>query len=86
MPNRDGSGPAGNGAMTGRGQGICRDANLSGDDACFTGLGRTCGRGFGRGFNRGFAASSKTQKELLEEQKNMLKDRIETIDRRLKNL
>ena len=40
--------------------------------------------GFGRGFGRGFAfnqTSSKTQKELLNEQKTMLQDRLEVIDK-----
>ena len=54
MPGRDGTGPLGGGPLTGRG------------------LGLACRRGFGRGFGRGFAfnqTSSKTQKELLNEQK-----------------
>jgi hypothetical protein len=89
MANRDGSGPVGAGAMTGRGLGICTGAGLNRDDARFMGFGRACKRGFGRGFGRGFAAdarSSKTQKELLEEQKNILKDRLEAIDQRLESL
>ena len=46
-------------------------------------------RGFGRGFGRGFAmnqTSSKTQKELLNEQKTMLQDRLEVIDKQLESL
>ncbi len=57
------------------------------------GLGLACrrgfGRSFGRGFGRGFAinqTSSKTQKELLNEQKAMLQDRLEVIDKQLENL
>ncbi len=53
------------------------------------GLGLACRRGFGRGFGRGFAfnhTSSKTQKELLNEQKTILQDRLEVIDKQLENL
>lgn len=71
MPRRDGTGPMGAGSMTGRG------------------LGLVCRRGFDRGFGRGFAVNqttSKTQKELLQEQKDMLQNRIEVIDKQLENL
>jgi len=53
------------------------------------GLGLACRRGFGRGFGRGFAVnqnSSRTQKELLQEQKNVLKSRLDVIDKQLENL
>ena len=53
------------------------------------GLGLACRRGFERGFGRGFAVnqnSSKTQKELLQEQKNVLKSRLDVIDKQLENL
>ncbi len=61
------------------------------------GLGHSFGRGFGRGFSRGFGrgfgrdfavnqASSKTQKELLHEQKAILQERIEVIDKQLENI
>ena len=53
------------------------------------GLGLACRRGFGRGFGRGFIdnqTSSKTQKELLNEQKTMLQDRLEVIDKQIENL
>jgi len=43
MPGRDGTGPAGAGAMTGRGFGCC-----AGHTAGF-GLGLACRRGFGAG-------------------------------------
>ena len=73
MPRRDGTGPMGAGSMTGRG----------------FGLGLACRRGFGRGLGRGFAVnqnSSKTQKELLQEQKDLLKNRLDVIDKQLENL
>ena len=73
-----------------------------GADAGRSGFGFGCRRGFGRGgFGRGFGggfgmgfggglvagqASSKTQKELLEEQKNYLQSRLEVIDKQLEEL
>jgi hypothetical protein len=48
------------------------------------GLGFACRRGFGRGFED--LASSKTQKELLREQKTRLQDRLEAIDKQLESL
>ncbi|MGI6072960.1 MAG: DUF5320 domain-containing protein [Lachnospiraceae bacterium] len=98
MPRRDGTGPAGAGAMTGRGLGICAGNNAinlgTGVDAergagrglaCRRGLGRRSGRGFGRGpgVNR---TSQGTQKEFLNKQKIILQKRLETIDRQLKSL
>lgn len=92
MPKRDGTGPIGVGTMTGRGLGICTDPNAVKYEAGLgmgLGLGFACRRGFGRGFDRGFAinqTSSKTQKELLNEKKTMLQDRLEAIDKQLENL
>ena len=88
MPRRDGTGPMGAGSMTGRGLGLCTGANAVKYGA---GLGMGLGLGFAcrRGFGRGFAfnqTSSKTQKELLNEQKTILQDRLEVIDKQLENL
>lgn len=88
MPRRDGTGPMGAGSMTGRGLGLCTGASAVKYGA---GLGMGLGLGFAcrRGFARGFAfkqTSSKTQKELLNEQKIMLQDRLEVIDKQLENL
>ncbi len=44
MPRRDGTGPLGRGAMTGRGLGDCTDANPVGYDEDY---------GYGGGFRRG---------------------------------
>ena len=94
MPRRDGTGPMGAGSMTGRGLGFCTGANAVKYGAGLgigLGLGLACRRGFGRGrgFGKGFAVdqtSSKSQKELLSEQKALLKDRLEVIDKQLENL
>lgn len=51
MPNRDGTGPNGNGPKTGRQMGNCKDAEPKNE----VGLRRGNGRGAGRGFrNRRF--------------------------------
>lgn len=93
MPRRDGTGPMGAGSITGRGLGLCTGANVvkygAGLGMGLLGLGLTCRRGFGRGFGRGFAdnkTSSKSQKELLGEQKTMLQDRLKVIYKQLENL
>ena len=88
MPRRDGTGPMGAGSMTGRGLGLCTGANALKYGAGLgmgLGLGLACRRGFGRGFAFN-QISSKTQKELLNEQKTMLQDRLEVIDKQLENL
>jgi hypothetical protein len=92
MPRRDGTGPMGAGSITGRGLGICTGANAVKYGAGLgmgLGLGLACRRCFGHGFGRGFAVnqtSSKTQKELLNEQKTMLQDRLKVIDKQLESL
>lgn len=92
MPGRDGTGPMGAGPMTGRGLGICKGANAVKYGAGLglgIGLGLACRRGFGRGFGRGFAinqTSGRTPKELLNEQKAALQNRLEEIDKQLEDL
>ncbi|UWG97117.1 DUF5320 domain-containing protein [Dehalobacter sp. DCM] len=90
MPRRDRTGPLGAGAKTGRGMGSCTGGYAIKDEAGLgLGLGLTHRRGFGCGMGRGIAvnqASSKTQKELLQEQRNVLKSRLDTIDKQLENL
>lgn len=99
MPRRDGTGPSGAGTMTGRGLGFCTGSNL---DKCSAGLGlgavlaiacrRGLGRGNGRGFRRGFRLSedsnksNKSTKELLQEQKELLENRLEFINEELGKL
>jgi len=48
MPNRDGTGPAGQGSMTGRGMGNCTDKSASPTRPPL-GLGRRSGQPRGRG-------------------------------------
>jgi hypothetical protein len=92
MPRGDKTGPMSAGSMTGRGFGLCAGANAVKDGTNLgMGLGRGlgCRRGSGRGFGRSVAVhqtSDKTQKELLQEQKNLLQNRLEIIDKQLENL
>lgn len=82
----------GAGSMTGKGLGSCTGANAVKYGAGLglgLGLGLACRRGFERGFGRGIAVnqnSSKAQKELLQEQRTMLKSRLDVIDKQLENL
>ncbi|NLA73702.1 MAG: DUF5320 domain-containing protein [Clostridiales bacterium] len=85
MPGRDGTGPAGLGALTGRGLGFCTGSKAVKYGVGLgmgLGLGLACRRGFGRGF---FArqASPEMGKELLKEQKSMLQEQLKAINEQL---
>lgn len=89
MPRRDGTGPMGQGALTGRGLGPC---NVTGRAYCGRGIGygrntAYCGRGFGRGLGYGYAVPVNTimTKESLEEEKAILQERLNTINKELDN-
>ena len=98
MPRGDGTGPAGQGAMTGRGMGFCAGFNSAG--FMNGGFGRGMGRGFGRG--RGFAGrgramqvmpiqqptviTEKQEKQFLEQELDVLKKEMKEIEERLKEL
>lgn len=81
MPNMDGTGPQGMGALTGRGFGPCG-----------SGMRRGCGRGFGRGM--GFRAryatpvtlSKDEEKKILEADLKDIEVEKEAIQRRLKEM
>lgn len=86
MPGRNGTGPMGSGAMTGRGLGFCTGTDTVRYGA---GAGLGCRRGFGRGFNRNIEmeqTSSKTQKEMLQDQRSLLQSRIDRISKQLESL
>jgi hypothetical protein len=92
MPRGDGTGPAGQGPMTGRGMGYCAGFNAPG----------FMNPGFGRGFGRGFGwraramqfapiqqpvvMTEKQEKQLLEQELNALKEEMKEIEKRLKEL
>lgn len=86
MPRRDGTGPMSMGPMTGKGFGICRNTM---NYEPLNNWGSGCRNGFGRGFGRCFASyayNSKTRKELLEEQKEFLKNQLDAINVELNNV
>lgn len=105
MARRDGTGPMGEGPLTGRGMGPCTDG-LSrrpyGRDTRggrFAGSRRGPGVGFGRGIRRrdfscrrGFAGyvnepvNTMSEEEWLSEEKSMLEDRLNLINKELDNL
>lgn len=81
MPGRDGTGVMGNGAKSGRGLGNCKGANAVRN-----------GSGLGLGYRRGIpnfvpdSTVSRTQKELLQEQKELLESKLDSISKQLENL
>lgn len=88
MPRRDGTGPMRIGAMAGRGLGVCTGANAV-KYGSGLGIGLRLGLGCKKGFGRNFSADttvSKTQKELLTEQKGLLESRLNIISKQLESL
>lgn len=99
MPGRDRTGPLGQGEMTGRGLGPCNGENTGFyGSGLGCGLGRGLGRGIRRGVGMGFASrrgfgrytagftGTKTDQELLAEEKNWLESRLNAITKQLNNL
>jgi len=97
MPRGDGTGPNGQGSMTGRGMGYCAGFNAPG--FMNGGFGRGMGRGFGRGRGFGFRAramqsvpiqptviTEKQEKQYLEQELGSLKEEMSEIEKRLKEL
>jgi len=86
MPRRDGTGPLGQGAMTGRGRGFCIKEITSGTDA-WAEFG--CRRGFRRRF-RGCDHSvnipDETKRSLLQKERDILLKRLENIDKQIEIL
>ncbi|MFA4999805.1 MAG: DUF5320 domain-containing protein [Patescibacteria group bacterium] len=74
MPRMNGTGPLGQGPMTGRGLGNCAGAQKSASSSRGRGLGRGCGRGCGRG-GRFFGG----QPLSLEDEEKMLSEELEAI-------
>lgn len=88
MPRRDGTGPMGAGAKTGRGLGNCSETRIS-ERGIRRGVGLGCRRGFGRCFGRSLSidqSSPETKKDVLCEQKNILQEQLKVIDQQLEKL
>ena len=99
MPRGDGTGPMGNGPMTGRGAGFCAGLGMPGVASAkgrFGGFG--CRRGFGGGMrgagmqaqNRFMAqqygeegAAATNEKEVLNRQMNFLEQQLQQVKQRL---
>jgi len=83
MPGRDGTGPMGRGVASGRGLGYCHGTKAVHST---TRLGQGLGS---RRVLRNFTADltvSKTQKELLQEQKALLESKLDIISKQLQSL
>lgn len=94
MPRRDGSGPVGQGPLTGRGLGNCTGVQNTayGYGRGYSmgpgmGLKAGCGRGFGRFYTAAPApVVFANDKDFLTAQKEILKNRLEIINSQLNNL
>ncbi len=93
MPGFDRTGPLGRGAMTGRRMGYC--AEVSDNIGVFRGRGFGGGYGRGHGFGRGFGygrnfynqgLSDVSEKTILENEINTLKDQLTYFEKRLSEL
>lgn len=83
MPGRDRTGPLGRGPMSGRGRGVCAGGRMQ--------IGTGQGMGFGHGRGRGLnciagLTDPELQKEILEEQKNLLESRLAMISKQLESV
>jgi len=101
MPQGDGTGPNGQGPMTGRGMGYCAGFNSPGFmNSGFRGFRRRAGMGRGRRFWRAAQVAAPIvqtpfiqqpipeteEKEILKEELADLKQEIKEIEKRLKEL
>lgn len=99
MPGFNGTGPLGQGAVTGRGMGRCTGA-VPADAVPARGFGLGMGRGFGRGRGRGFgpvpmsawhgyarpATEQVDEKTILENQIKGLQNQLEMLNKRLNEI
>jgi hypothetical protein len=89
MPNRDGTGPEGQGPRTGRQMGKCDDAKpVERGFGRRAGCGRGCGRGFGRGFgfNSPVVLTKDQEKKILEAELQEMDLEKQEVENRLKEL
>ena len=91
MPQGNGTGPAGQGPITGRGMGYCAGYNVPG----FVNSGFRRGMGQGRGFARRARAAQQFQptviteeqeKQFLKQELTVLKEEMKEIEKRLKGI
>ena len=80
MPGLDGTGPQGQGPLTGRAMGKCGSGQAK-PSGRGMGRGMGAGQGTGRGFGRGFAGGYVEPVNLSkEEQKKILKAQLKNLD------
>lgn len=87
MPFRDGTGPTGLGAGTGRGMGGCLGGNYAAG-ARPLGLGMRRGRGCGLGAGYRFfpaQVDQETKKAILTERKQLLEQQLDAVNKSLEN-
>ncbi len=87
MPNLDGTGPMGEGPMTGRGLGRCSGSAPRGFGfRPIRGRGLGFRRGFGLGFRRrafdnfDYAISREEEKRVLEDEKRLIEQRLKELE------
>lgn len=78
MPRRDGTGPMGIGAMSGRRMGFC-----NGSGNFIGGYGFGCRRGFGGRFLLNHDTNPEKYKSMLIQEKSILEDRLGLIKKEL---
>jgi len=92
MPRRDGTGPIGQGTMTGRGLGFCSGADTRGSGfgigrkyGCGLGFGMGAGNGCRKGFGRYFAGqvTETINKDRLTKERDFLQNRLDEIKKLL---
>lgn len=86
MPGRNGTGPMGQGNMTGRGLGNCITFGIPALIGTVAGLGFGFGRrrGFGRRFFNGNASSSEL--ETLKNQEKQLENSLDEVKKRISDI
>lgn len=81
MPGRNGTGPIGQGAMTGRGLGFCQVNSVGFGRGM--GANNRCQRGFRR-FN--IEENIVSEKEYLQKQKDLLQEKVDLINKQIEKL
>lgn len=77
MPRRDGTGPMGQGPLTGRGLGPCARGSA---------FGRGMGRGFGPRYAEPAALTKEEQKKVLEAELKQIDIEKQELEKRLKEM
>ena len=91
MPGLDRTGPLGRGSMTGRRMGNCND-NVNAESFDYGRGGRGYGRRAGFGFRHRFGGNQQqfltnvSEKTILENEINTLKDQLSSLEKQMKEL